>query len=90
MTADKRVRPAINTFLTHYFGKYAEDFNFSNCETFGPTNPPYRRKINFMNMTEAAIEALPEDELKDALIDRGINIADYPDKRSLVNKALSL
>ena len=41
-------------------------------------------------MTEAAIEALPEDELKDALMERGVNVDIYPDKRALVNKALSL
>ena len=90
MTEDKRVRPSLNTFLTHFFGKYAEDFKFENRETFGATNPPFKRKINFLNMTEAAIEALPEDELKDALTERGVNVEIYPDKRALVNKALSL
>lgn len=90
MTEDNRVRPCINTFLTHFFGKYVDDFKFNNRETFGETNPPFKRKINFLNMTESAIEALAETELKSALIDRGINVADYPDKRALVNKALSL
>ena len=90
MTADERVRPGINTFLSHFFAKYAEDFQFENRESFGPTNPPFKRKINFLNMTEAAIEALSESELKDALTERGIDVAEYPDKRSLVNKALSL
>ena len=90
MTDDERVRPAINTFLTHFFGKYATDFNFENKETFGPTNPAYRRKLNFLNMTSDAIEALPEDELRDALKDRGIDVSAYQDKMALVNKALSL
>ncbi len=90
MTEDKRVRPSINTFLAHFFGKYADDFKFANRETFGETNPPFKRKINFLNMTESAIEALPEDELKDALVARGVDVADCADQRALVNKALSL
>jgi truncated hemoglobin YjbI len=44
MTNDLRVRPSINTFLTHFFGKYAIDFNFKNQETFGDTNPPMMQK----------------------------------------------
>lgn len=90
MTNDPRVRVSINTFLTHFFGKYAEEFNFENRETFGDTNPPYNRKINFMNMTIDAVEALSEVELKDGLISRGIDITQYREKRDLVNKALSL
>lgn len=89
-TNDPRVRVSINTFLTHFFGKYAEEFNFENRETFGDTNPPYNRKINFMNMTIDAVEALSEVELKDGLISRGIDITQYREKRDLVNKALSL
>lgn len=90
MTEDERVRPGINTFLTHFFDKYAADFNFSARETFGKTNSPFRRKINFLNMTEASIEALPESQLKQALIERGVSVTEFPDKRALVNKALSL
>jgi len=90
MTDDARVRPSINTFLTHFFGKYATEFNFSNLETFGDTNPPVKHKINFMNMTSDAIEALPESDLKEALVGRGVDVSMYRDKSELVNKALSL
>ena len=90
MTSDPRVRVSINTFLTHFFGKYAQDFNFKNNETFGETNPPYKRKINFMNMTNAAIEALSEEELRDGLLGRGVDVSAYRSKSELVNKALSL
>ncbi len=90
MTDDPRVRPAINTFLTHFFAKYAADFNFANNESFGELNPPFKRKINFMNMTSDAIEALAEDELRDALGDRGIDVDNIKSKTDLVNMALSL
>ncbi len=40
MTSDPRVRVSINTFLTHFFGKYATEFNFENREAFGAVNPP--------------------------------------------------
>jgi len=40
MTDDPRVRLSINTFLTYFFAKYANDFNFKSHETFGETNPP--------------------------------------------------
>jgi len=90
MTTDARVRPSINTFLTHFFGKYAIEFNFSNRETFGDINPPMKIKINFMNMTSDAIEALPESELKEALAGRGVDVSKFRDKDELVNKALSL
>lgn len=90
MTDDARVRPSLNTFLTHFFGKYATDFNFANRETFGDTNAPVRRKVNFMNMTSDAIEALSEDELKEALIGRGVDVTEYRSKQQLINKALSL
>ena len=90
MTQDTRVRTSINTFLTHFFAKYATEFNFENRETFGATNPPMRQKINFMNMTSDAIEAMSETELKEALLDRGVDIVDFHDKMQLVNKALSL
>jgi len=73
-----------------FFDKYATEFNFSNLETFGDTNPPVKRKINFMNMTSDAIEALPESDLKEALVGRGVDVSMYRDKTELVNKALSL
>jgi truncated hemoglobin YjbI len=90
MTSDTRVRPSINTFLTHFFGKYAEEFKFSNDAVFGDTNPALMRKINFMNMSTDAIEALSESELKEALAGRGVDISQYQDKKALVNKALML
>ena len=90
MTDDPRVRPSINTFLTHFVGKYAAEFNFENRETFGDTNPPMRQKINFMNMTSDAIEAMSEIELKEGLLDRGVDVANYQNKMELVNKALNL
>ena len=37
---DPRVRVSLNTFLAHFFAKYAQDFQFENRETFGPINPP--------------------------------------------------
>lgn len=90
MTEDARVRLSLNTFLTHFFGKYATDFNFANRETFGETNAPVRRKVNFMNMTSDAIEALSEEELRDGLAGRGVDVTEFHDKQQLVNKALSL
>jgi hypothetical protein len=55
------------------------------------TDKRIRPRINtFLNMTEAAINALPKSVLKNALAERGVEVAEYPDKRSLVNKALSL
>jgi len=90
MTPDIRVRPSINTFLTHFFGKYATEFNFANRETFGSTNPPMKQKINFLNMTSDAIEAMSETELRDALTGRGVDATKLQGKAELVNKALSL
>ena len=40
MGVDPRVRTSLNTFLAHFFAKYAQDFQFENRETFGPINPP--------------------------------------------------
>ena len=40
MTDDPRVRTAINTFLTHFLGKYAREFNFGYIVAFGETNAP--------------------------------------------------
>lgn len=38
LTEDKRVRPAINTFLSHFFDKYAAEFGFEKGAVFGDTN----------------------------------------------------
>ena len=89
-TDDARVRPAINTFLTFFMAKYADDFKFKNLHEFGAINPRLIRRINFLNMTSDAIEALPVKQLRDELALRGIDITQYTDKRALVNKALSL
>ncbi|AKI00194.1 Bacterial-like globin [Hoeflea sp. IMCC20628] len=90
MTNDPRVRPALNTFLTHFMGKYAQEFGFENKSVFGNTNAPVKRKLNFMNMTTQAIEALSETELRDALAERGVDVSQYPGKQDLVNKAQML
>ena len=90
MTNDPRVRLSINTFLTHFFAKYASDFNFKNCETFGETNAIFRLKINFMNMTAKSIEALSEEDLRDALVARGVDLGGKLSRADLVQKALSL
>lgn len=89
-TDDARVRPAINTFLNYFMGKYAVDFKFDNCSAFGETNPALKRRINFLNLSSNDIETLSEDELKEELNARGIDISLYGDKQALVNKALSL
>ncbi len=85
---DPRVRPAINTFLTYFMGKYAEDFAFAHTSVFGPTNPAIKQKINFLRMSEDRIKALTESELREGLSDIGIDVSKYPDKVALVNKAL--
>ncbi|MCY0095494.1 hypothetical protein [Hoeflea ulvae] len=90
MTDDPRVRPALNTFLTHFMGKYAQEFGFENKSLFGDTNPPVRRKLNFMNMSSEAIEALSEEELRKALTDQGVDVSLYPGKQELVDKAQML
>lgn len=89
-TDDMRVRPAINTFLTYFMGKYADDFKFDTVVDFGETNPRLVRRINFMNMTSDAVEALDEQELIDELTTRGIDVSDYNNKQALIDKALSL
>jgi len=89
-TDDERVRPAINTFLDFFVGKYAKDFNFEVKSVFGETNPPLKRRINFMNMTIQQVEALSEQELADELKIRGIDVVQLDGKQALVNKALSL
>ena len=90
MTDDQRIRPSINTFLAYFFDKYALDFDFSYSPVFGDTNPPVKRKINFMNMTSEAIEALTVAELREALVNRGVDASVYPGKKELVNKALNM
>ncbi len=90
MGRDPRVRQSINTFLSHFMTKYAEEFAFGDRSFFGETNPAFKRKINFMKMTEQAIEALSEEELQDALSDRGVDISAYEGKEALVRKALMM
>lgn len=90
MTEDPRVRPAFNTFLDHFMGKYAREFGFAEGSVFGELNPPVRRKLNFMAMTTEAIEALSEEELRQALSERGIDTSAYPGKQDLVEKAQML
>ena len=87
MTDDPRVRTSINTFLAFFMTKYAEDFAFENRSFFGETNPAYTRKINFMKMTEQAIEALSDAELTEALSDRGVDVSLYEGKAAKVKKA---
>ena len=90
MADDPRIRVSINTFLTFFMDKYASDFAFENRSYFGETNPPYKRKINFMKMTEQAIEALSETELSEALSERGVDVTQYDGKAAKVNKALMM
>ena len=72
MTNDSRVRTSVNTFLTHFMEKYMLDFDFQIDELFGPVNKPIIRKINFLNMTDVAIENLSEIELREGLNGRGV------------------
>ena len=90
MTEDPRIRPSINTFLTHFMGKYSQEFAFENRSVFGATNPPTKRKINFLKMTTEAIEALTETELSETLEERGVDVSKYNCKVDLVNKALMM
>ena len=87
---DPRVRPAINTFLAFFLDKYAQEFDFTHESGFGATNPPWRRRINFMTMTTEAIEELPEQSIAEELTARGIDIDQLQTREQLVNKALSL
>jgi truncated hemoglobin YjbI len=41
MTADPRVRLSLNTFLTHFLGKYIDEFNLGQVGAFGQLNSPY-------------------------------------------------
>ena len=90
MTDDPRVRPSINTFLAHFMGKYAQEFEFENKSDFGVTNAPMTRKINFLKMTKEAIEALSEAELSEALSDQGVDVSKYNGKEALMSKAMML
>jgi len=90
MTDDPRVRISINTFLSFFMGKYADDFQFENRSFFGDTNPPYKRKINFMRMSSDAIQALNDEELSEALAERGVDVSQYAGKAAKVNKALMM
>ncbi len=87
---DPRIRASINTFLSFFMDKYADDFAFENRSFFGATNPPYKRKINFMKMTEQAIEALSDAELSEALSERGVDVSQYEGKAAKVKKALMM
>lgn len=90
MADDPRVRQSINTFLAYFMTKYAEDFGFEDRHLFGETNPPLKRRINFMKMTEEAIKALSEQELSEALAEQGVDVSQYQTKEALVGKALML
>ncbi|MCX7567908.1 hypothetical protein OS189_16310 [Sulfitobacter sp. F26169L] len=87
---DPRVRRSINTFLSHFMTKYAEEFSFGDCNFFGETNPAFKKKINFLKMTEEAIQALSEVELREGLTDRGVDTSKYRDKNALVRKVLMM
>ena len=90
LTDDPRVRPSINTFLSHFMSKYAADFDFADNHMLGELNSPVRRRINLLNMTSDAIESLSENELTEAMLARGVDVSQYTSKAQLVNKALSL
>lgn len=88
LTDDARVRPALNTFLHFFMGKYASDFNFNNSADFGELNPPVKRRLNFLNMSSDAIEALSIEDLREELMARGVDVSEYRDKSDFVNRAL--
>jgi len=90
MTDDPRVRISINTFLTHFMSKYADEFAFEDRHIFGETNPPLNRRINFMKLTNETVEALSERDLREALTEQGVDVSQYPTKQALVDKALSI
>ena len=70
--------------------KYAREFGFENRSLFGELNPPVKRKINFMKMSSAAIEAMTEQDLREALAEHGVDTSQYPGKADLVDKAQML
>lgn len=90
MTGDTRVRPSINTFLSYFIQKYATEFEFKTYGIFGTTNTAFKRKVNFLNMTEAEIEAMPENDLRESLIGRGKLITKDTSKRELIKIAKNI
>ena len=90
MTDDPRVRISINTFLDHFMGNYMRDFSFEVPNIFGPTNPAYAQRVNFMRMTQDQIAALSEDEIRTALTELGVDTTVYRDKAALLQKALMI
>lgn len=90
LTDDPRVRISLNTFLSYFMTKYAEEFAFQDRHIFGETNGQLKRRINFLRMTTAAIENLSTQELSDALAEHGVDVSQYPDKQALVEKALMM
>ena len=90
MTHDPRVRASLNTFLGYFMDKYELEFGFQTNSAFGPKNAPMSRKLNFMNMTDADIEALSEAELKEGLTGRGVDVKKQLQKRELVKLAKRL
>jgi len=90
LTEDPRVRTSLNTFLSFFMDKYAEEFHFDERGYFGETNPPVRQRINLMKLSDDEIAALEESELIQVLAARGVDLSQYQDKQSLVRKAQSL
>ncbi len=90
LTDDQRVRPALNTFLDYFMGKYAADFGFRHQSMFGEINPPHGRRYNFPAMTPDELETLTVRDLTSELQARGIDTSAYSNKQQMVYKALSL
>lgn len=90
MTRDPRVRASLNTFLGYFMDKYEEEFGFQTTSVFGPNNAAVSKKMNFMNMTDADIEALSEAELKKGLAGRGVGVNKQLQKSELVELAKCL
>ena len=90
MTRDPRVRDSLNTFLGYFMDKYEEEFGFQATSVFGPNNAAVSQKMNFMNMTDADIEALSEAELKKGLAGRGVGVNKQLQKSELVELAKRL
>mgnify|MGYP000553959930 CR=1 FL=1 len=80
----------INTFLGYFMDKYEQEFGFQTTSVFGPKNAPMSRKVNFMNMTDADIEALSEAKLKEGLAGRGVGVKKQLQKSELVKLAKRL
>ena len=51
MADDPRIRPSINTFLSFFMGKYADEFSFEDRLFFGETNPPYNQTSDLNTTT---------------------------------------